>query len=74
MAKVKRLRLTIPELEEFRESYSGYCTECGDFTTDQCEPDAENYECTECGVESVHGAENALIMGMLHVVAERIDQ
>lgn len=47
------------------ESYGenvGICTACG-AERDGCEPDAENYECYECGEDKVQGYMN-LIMGV----------
>ena len=40
----------------------GFCIECG-AERDGCEPDAENYECYDCGENAVYGAEMRLIMG-----------
>lgn len=34
----------------------GFCTSCG-AEADQCEPDAREYECEECGENTVYGAE-----------------
>ena len=42
-------------------SYMGWCTECKDFTRKMTEPDAEGYDCPNCGENSVMGAEQALI-------------
>lgn len=45
-------------LEE--DSNSGFCTECG--SEHECvEPDAEGYECQECGERKVMGAEQVLL-------------
>ncbi len=38
----------------------GFCTACG-HSQDGCEPDAENYQCEECGERKVCGAEHILI-------------
>ncbi len=40
--------------------WPGFCLECG-AERDGCEPDAEGYECEECGAMAVMGAENVLI-------------
>jgi hypothetical protein len=37
----------------------GFCLKCG-YEQDGCEPDAEGYECENCGEHSVSGAENCL--------------
>lgn len=34
----------------------GFCTACGE-EADQCEPDAQAYECEACGEHAVYGAE-----------------
>lgn len=39
----------------------GFCLACG-ADHDGCEPDAERYECYECGKSTVYGAEQVLIM------------
>lgn len=38
----------------------GICIRCG-AERDECEPDARNYECWECGEHAVFGAEEILI-------------
>jgi len=40
----------------------GICTACG-YEQDGCEPDAENYECEDCGEHRVQGTMN-LLMGI----------
>lgn len=40
---------------------SGFCTACG-AEHDNCEPDACNYECEECGEDLVFGASELLLM------------
>jgi hypothetical protein len=42
-------------------SNPGFCLSCG-ADHDECEPDAEGYECYECGEHKVMGAENVLMM------------
>jgi len=41
----------------------GFCIACGADAFD-CEPDARKYECEECGLLEVYGAEELLIMGV----------
>ena len=50
---------------EATENYEGFCTVCNDFTTGQCEPDARKYHCESCENDTVYGAEEALIMGLI---------
>lgn len=53
------------EFLERMENGDGYCTECESFTKEGgVEPDAEGYECPECGNKTVVGAEQALFMGL----------
>ena len=39
----------------------GFCINCGS-EVDGVEPDAESYECEDCGSHNVYGAEQLLIM------------
>lgn len=39
----------------------GFCASCG-VAVEGIEPDAEHYECEECGKPQVYGAEQLLIM------------
>lgn len=55
---------------EAQEGNEGYCTQCREFTTDSCEPDARGYVCDECGEKSVFGAEEALMMGLIEFTEE----
>jgi len=45
------------------DSMEGWCTVCGAWTHDTCEPDAREYECPECHNLSCYGAEELLVMG-----------
>jgi len=42
----------------------GYCLDCGSEHL-EVEPDACNYECADCGKDSVFGASELLIMGCI---------
>jgi len=45
---------------------AGYCTTCEAITMDSSvEPDAENYECPDCGNMTVMGIEQAILLGKL---------
>ena len=37
----------------------GFCIRCGE-EQKECEPDAQAYECDECGANAVYGAEELL--------------
>ena len=56
------------EFREYRDGYDGFCTDCNDVTRyGGTEPDAENYECHECGADKAMGIENAMIMGLIEI-------
>lgn len=65
----KKFVVTQEEYESLSESYQGICLECGE-VRDNCEPDAEKYECESCGELKVYGAEQMLIMGRLEIKEE----
>ncbi len=44
-----------------RDDYTGFCISCG-AETEGVEPDAERYECPECGLRRVYGAEQVLLL------------
>ena len=54
---------TFEELEAVLsdDTYEGYCTNCGEWTHDSCEPDAHEYECPQCGQFTCYGAEELLM-------------
>lgn len=50
---------------DMRESYQGWCMgECQEVTRDCTEPDAEGYDCPECGEDTVVGADIFLMESM----------
>ena len=53
------------DYSEAVDSYMGWCTVCNEFTRECTEGDAEGYDCEVCGQNTVIGAENALIMGLI---------
>jgi len=55
------------EYEDVVNDYMGWCPGCGKFTRDMTEPDAEGYDCPECGEEDVMGAELALASGEIEI-------
>ena len=57
------MSISIEEYEESKEDNMGYCPECDEITRECTEPDAEGYDCPECGGKKVMGLDNALIMG-----------
>lgn len=65
-----KAEVNYPTLEAVQEeiasdSNCGWCTYCGDWTHDCCEPDAHKYECPECSRRTVYGAEELAILRMI---------
>ncbi len=58
-------KVSLEDYEHATENYEGFCTECKAFTRDETEPDAEGYDCPQCGGNTVIGAEDALISGIV---------
>ena len=54
------LDLALTELEEGNDG-GGFCASCGEYH-EYVEPDAQNYECGNCGRKEVYGCENILIV------------
>lgn len=57
---------TIEEIEEHvnDDDHAGWCTNCGEWTHDCCEPDAHHYECPVCEQKTCFGAEECIIQGL----------
>lgn len=66
---MKTIKLSEDTYNYMRDEYQGICLKCHSHQ-DQCEPDAENYSCAECGAFRVMGIENALIMGLVEITFE----
>jgi len=62
------MKITEQEYLEAVRNMEGYCTACEAFTREMCEPDAREYDCPDCGENTVYGAEEALIMGLFEFV------
>lgn len=60
------VRVSMHKLKELEESYSGVCLSCGATRHGMTEPDAENYECDECGEHHVMGAHWLLFTGRVY--------
>ena len=68
------MKLTEQEAAENSGNHFGYCTECDDITTDGgVEPDADGYECDQCGNDTVKGIEQAVIDGDIQIVSVRVE-
>ena len=63
MAKAKTFSLE--DIQDADDMYQGFCLACG-ARRDCCEPDARKYECEECGKHTVYGAQEIVLMGLVH--------
>lgn len=59
------MNISQADYEEAVDNYTGWCSSCKAFTRSMTEPDAEGYVCPDCGEDTVMGAENALISGLI---------
>jgi len=62
---MKSQTFTLEQIEEAMEDYGGFCIACG-AEASRVEPDARGYECESCGEHKVYGAEELLLMGLVH--------
>ncbi len=64
-----RIKPPFSEVEQHiqDDDHAGWCTNCGDWTHDSCEPDARHYECPECEKRTVFGAEELVMMGFIDI-------
>jgi hypothetical protein len=56
--------LDLDDYEYADECSLGYCIKCGQERT-QCEPDARKYPCDYCETNTVYGAQELLMMGLV---------
>lgn len=66
------LPLSESEYHALARQDAGLCLDCGSTETLGVEPDAEKYECEECGAEAVQGLEDALCEGHI-AIQEGVD-
>lgn len=59
------MRISEQDYLEAVDSDTGWCDNCQEFTNSMVEPDAEGYTCDDCGMPTVCGAEQALILGKI---------
>jgi hypothetical protein len=62
--------MTEEDFQDACDNDEGYCTTCEEFTRDMVEPDAEEYNCPQCEENTVCGAEQALICGLIEFRAQ----
>lgn len=68
------MKMTTAQFETHQDDNDGYCTNCDRVTTQDVEPDAEGYECSECGKETVMGVDNAIILEHIEISDEDGDE
>lgn len=59
--------ITEAEFNALMSEYGGVCLQCGYCQYGGVEPDAEEYECEECGAHAVMGAELAVVSGAVEL-------
>ena len=59
------MTFTLEDIEMAMDEQCGLCIACG-ASTECCEPDAREYECSECGECTVYGAEELVVMGLVY--------
>lgn len=64
------IELTEAEYLYGTDNNFGICVSCKHIAEGGCEPDAEEYECDNCGENGVMGYENALICGNITIKEE----
>ncbi len=64
-SKARVFTMTEDAYREHCEEDNGICLACGEIRNGGTEPDAEEYECEDCGAFKVCGIEQALVMGRI---------
>jgi hypothetical protein len=63
-----RMKMTESEFRDHCNEYNGYCVNCNCIGRwGNTEPDAEEYECDECGDNTCMGIEQAMLMGHISI-------
>ena len=60
-------QVSMEEYQDAANRYVGWCRDCEDFTRECTEPDAEGYDCPNCDQDTVVGAEQAMLLGMIDI-------
>lgn len=62
--KIIAKRFTLEQIEQADADMYGFCLACGT-ERECCEPDARKYNCEECGLNLVYGAQEIALMGLV---------
>lgn len=55
---------TLEQIQTADDAQEGFCVTCGT-SRECCEPDAREYPCDECGTQTVFGAQELVMMGLV---------
>ena len=61
---MKKYTIDLETYHEMDRNYEGLCLACG-AVRGMVEPDAQDYECFDCGEEQVHGVHELLFMDLV---------
>ena len=64
------IKISVARFREAIRCYEGYCLDCGEFTRETTEPDANGYDCPVCEGRKVVGAENLLFTPGIEITEE----
>ena len=67
---MKPVQIGEEDYHDHVEGSDGICLSCGEWKYGDCEPDAENYRCDECGAMEVMGVEMAMVAGHIQLVED----
>ncbi len=59
-----KFRFSFAEIQDAEDLCFGFCLACGEVRED-CEPDAERYDCDVCGERAVYGPHWIVMSGLI---------
>jgi len=68
--EIKKSKISMDEaaFRYLQEENAGLCTACASFNFGNHEPDAEDYDCEQCGKPKSQGMDNVMMMGLIHIL------
>jgi len=72
MRTERTFEMSADEYWELREESAGFCLDCGTEAS-ECEPDAREYTCEECGAAQVFGIEELMMDGKIIITDGKED-